>query len=142
MRTVAESPPRSVFGEHLSGFRASNYVRFRLGPDVAIALGVRSKVPGEALVGAPAELLAVRNAAEDMSPYERLLGDAMNGDARLFARQDSVEAQWSVVDPILGTATPVHSYILGSWGPTEAAALVTGHGGWHQPKGAASTGAA
>ncbi|MGA7119235.1 MAG: glucose-6-phosphate dehydrogenase [Polyangiaceae bacterium] len=125
-----KAPPRSLFGENLSGSWANNYVRFRLGPEVAIALGVRSKVPGEALVGEDAELLAVQNAAEDMSPYERLLGDAMNGDASLFAREDSVEAQWSVVDPILGAVTPLHSYILGSWGPTEAA----GHGGWHQPK--------
>ncbi len=136
-----KAPPRAVFGEDLSGPRAINYLRFRLGPDVAIALGVRSKAPGEALVGEPVELLAMENAAEDMLPYERLLGDAMNGDATLFARQDSVEAQWKVVDPILGDATAVHPYAPGSWGPAEGAKLIAS-GGWHDPKGAASTGAA
>jgi glucose-6-phosphate 1-dehydrogenase len=137
-----KAPPRSVFGEELSGPRAVNYVRFRLGPDVAIALGVRSKARGEAFVGEPVELLAMENAAEDMPPYERLLGDAMNGDATLFARQDSVEAQWKVVDPILGGATAVHPYAPGSWGPLEAAELIARSGGWHDSKGAASTGAA
>ena len=137
-----KAPPRSVFGEELSGPRASNYVRFRLGPDVAIALGVRSKAPGEALVGEPVELLAMQDAAEDMLPYERLLGDAMNGDATLFARQDSVEAQWSVVDPILGDETAVHLYAPASWGPAAAAALVAQKGGWHEPEGSVSAGAA
>ncbi len=135
-------PPRSVFGEDLSGARAANYVRFRLGPDVAIALGVRSKKPGEVLVGEPVELLAKQDTAQEMLPYERLLGDAMNGDATLFGRQDSVEAQWRVVDPILGDATPVHPYVPGSWGPAEATALVDGPGGWHEPKGTPSAGAA
>jgi glucose-6-phosphate 1-dehydrogenase len=133
-----KAPPRSVFGEDLSGPRAGNYVRFRLGPDVAIALGVRSKAPGEALVGEPVELLATQDAAEDMLPYERLLGDAMDGDTTLFARQDSVEAQWSVVDPILGDETAVHLYAPASWGPAEAAALVAQKGGWHEPGGSLS----
>ena len=137
-----KAPPRSVFGEDLSAPRASNYVRFRLGPDVAIALGVRSKAPGEAFVGEPVELLAMQNAAVDMLPYERLLGDAMDGDATLFARQDSVEAQWRVVDPILGDAATIHPYAPGSWGPRESPSLTTPPGGWHDPKGVASDGAA
>jgi len=132
------APPRAAFGEELAGPDANNYVRFRLGPDVAIALGVRSKVPGERLVGAPTELVAVQNAAEDMTPYQRLLGDAMKGDATLFARQDSVEAQWGVVEPILGDATPVHPYAPGSWGPAEAALVARD---WHEPKGSPSKGA-
>ena len=133
-------PPRAVFGEDLSGCGANNYVRFRLGPEVAIALGVRSKEPGEAIVGAPAELIAAQNAAEDMTPYERLLGDAMAGDATLFSRQDSVEAQWRVVNPVLGATTPLHSYVSGGWGPAEATSLL-GHE-WHEPKGSPSSGAA
>jgi glucose-6-phosphate 1-dehydrogenase len=137
-----KAPPRSVFGENLSGARSSNYVRFRLGPDVGIALGMRSKAPGEALVGEPVELLATQDATEDMTPYERLLGDAMNGDPVLFARQDSVEAQWRVVEPILGEATALHSYRPATWGPVEAQALVAAHGGWYDPKGATSAGAA
>jgi glucose-6-phosphate 1-dehydrogenase len=133
-------PPRSVFGEDLSRSGSNNYVRFRLGPDVGIAMGVRSKAPGEAFIGKPVELLAMQDAAEDMGPYERLLGDAMNGDATLFARQDSVEAQWRVVDPILGDAAPLRPYAPGTWGPTDAAALVSERGGWHEPTGAAPTG--
>jgi len=135
-------PPRSVFGEDLSGARSSNYVRFRLGPDVGIAMGVRSKSPGEAFAGGPVELVATQEAAEEMTPYERLLGDAMAGDATLFARQDSVEAQWRVVDPILGDSVPVHRYAAGTWGPAEAGTVVAPHGGWHDPKGTVSSGAA
>jgi glucose-6-phosphate 1-dehydrogenase len=68
-----------------------------------------------------------------MGAYERLLADAMAGDATLFARQDAVEAAWAVVEPILGSATPVYPYEPGSWGPPEAAALIAEIGGWHCP---------
>jgi glucose-6-phosphate 1-dehydrogenase len=142
VRVQFKPPPRSVFGEDLSGLRSSNYVRFRLGPDVGIATGMRSKTPGEAFVGKAVELVASQDAADDMLPYERLLGDAMTGDATLFARQDSVEAQWRIVDPILGDAVPVRPYTGGTWGPAEAGALIESHGGWHDPKGTPSRGAA
>jgi glucose-6-phosphate 1-dehydrogenase len=68
-----------------------------------------------------------------MDAYERLLGDAMEGDAILFARQDGVEAAWAIVDPILNTATPVHEYEPGTWGPPEAERLLADAGGWHRP---------
>jgi glucose-6-phosphate 1-dehydrogenase len=68
-----------------------------------------------------------------MEPYDRLLGDAMEGDAMLFARQDSVEAAWRVVDPILGDTVPVIRYAQGTWGPTEADKLASHAGGWHNP---------
>jgi glucose-6-phosphate 1-dehydrogenase len=132
VRVDLKLPPRSVFGEPFdAGF--ANYVRFRLGPDVAIALGVRSKTPGEDLVGHPVELLTTQNEREDMMPYERLLGDAMNGDATLFAREDSVEAAWGVVDPVLGDKTPIHIYPRGSWGPPEANSLIAPAEAWHDP---------
>jgi glucose-6-phosphate 1-dehydrogenase len=110
-----------------------NYVRFRLGPDVAIAIGTRIKQPGEALVGHPAELLAVRqDAAKDADPYDRLLSDAIQGDASLFARQDVVEAAWAIVDPLIaGESHRPIEYEPGSWGPKEADALVAGIGGWN-----------
>ena len=113
-----------------------NYVRFRLGPDVAIGIGTRIKKPGEALVGRHAELVAVRHdAASDPDPYERLLTDAMNGDASLFARQDVVEAAWSIVAPLIGGASPKPiEYEQGSWGPKEADALVAAIGGWNTPQ--------
>ena len=125
-------PPQAVFGEIEPG--QSNYLRFRLGPSVLISLGARAKVPGEAMIGEEVELIARHHAGDEMAPYERLLGDAMRGDAALFAREDSVEAAWRVVDPILGNATPVYTYAPNTWGPPEADALVAGDGGWHNPR--------
>ena len=130
-------PPRAVFDETVRG--AANHLRFRLSPDVTIGLGVRSKVPGEAMVGATVELLAVQDLAGEMEPYERLLGDAMNGDATLFARQDAIEASWRVVDPILGGKTPVHVYEPGTWGPSTLGGIVLPPGGWHDPVVATNT---
>jgi glucose-6-phosphate 1-dehydrogenase len=124
-------PPQAVFGETEPG--QSNYLRFRLSPDVVISLGARAKVPGEAMIGEEVELVARRHAGDEMAPYERLLGDAMRGDATLFAREDSVEAAWRVVDPVLGNLTPVYAYEPNTWGPAEADALVARDGGWHNP---------
>ena len=112
-----------------------NYFRLRLGPDVGIALGARVKTPGEAMRGESSELSLVHHASGDeMEPYERLLGDAMVGDASLFAREDAVEAAWAIVDPILGDATPVHDYDPGTWGPAEANRLTADVGGWADPR--------
>jgi glucose-6-phosphate 1-dehydrogenase len=127
-------PPLSVFGEQLAALDRTNYLRFRLGPDVAIALGVRSKVAGEAMAGQNVELVASRDGAEGMLPYARLLGDAMKGDPTLFARQDAVEAAWRVVDGVLGDATPLHEYDPGAWGPAEADRIIARSGGWHRPQ--------
>ncbi len=111
----------------------TNYVRFRLSPDVTIAIGARVKQPGEQMVTEPTELKVVHYPGEKMDAYERLLGDAMAGDGTLFARQDAVEAAWAIVQPILGGATPVHEYEPGTWGPPEAARLAADIGGWHCP---------
>ena len=110
-----------------------NYVRFRLGPDVAIGIGAVIKKPGERLAGQPVELSVVRqDAAADMSAYERVLGDAMHGDATLFARQDGVEAAWTIVDPLIArTDLKPIEYEPGSWGPKEADRLVDEIGGWN-----------
>ena len=112
----------------------TNYVRFRLGPDVTIALGARVKRAGEQMASEPTEL-RVMNApnSDELGAYERLLGDAMAGDATLFARQDAVEAAWAIVQPILGTSTPLHEYDSGTWGPPQAAQLAADVGGWHCP---------
>ena len=112
-----------------------NYLRFRLSPQLEIALGARVKQPGEMMLGEPAELSFVQRAdCDQMDPYERLLGDAMEGDATLFARQDAVEAAWRVVDPVLGGAKPVLEYEPGTWGPREAEHLTADVGGWHDPE--------
>ncbi len=111
-----------------------NYYRFRLSPDVTIALGALSKEPGDVLKVGPAELSFVHHpGGDEMDAYERLLDDAMDGDATLFARQDAVEAAWAIVEPILGTATPICPYTQGTWGPEEADALAAAVGGWHCP---------
>jgi glucose-6-phosphate 1-dehydrogenase len=110
-------------------------LRFRLTPDLRIALGARVKKPGEAMIGEPTELSLVHQpSGDEMSAYDRLLGDALDGDATLFARQDSVEAAWAVVEPVLGDTNPVHPYDPDSWGPSEADRLTADVGGWTNPK--------
>jgi len=112
----------------------ANTFRFRLGPEVALSLSARVKRPGPEMVGTTVELAAVRQESSDEAdPYERLLTDAMNGDATLFVRQDAVEAAWAVVEPILGNVTPLHFYEPGSWGPREAERLAADLGGWDDP---------
>jgi len=106
-------------------------VRFRLSPDVTIAVGAQVKRAGEQMTGEDSELSFVNQPrGDEMDAYERLIGDAMDGDATLFARQDAVEASWAIVDPILGAGTPLHEYAPGTWGPPEADALAAASGGW------------
>ena len=112
----------------------SNYVRFRLSPDVRITIGAQIKRAGEQMVTEPAEFTVVHHPdGDEMDAYERLLGDALEGDAMLFAREDCVEAAWAIVEPVLGDATPVHPYEHHTWGPLEAATLAEDVGGWQNP---------
>ncbi|MGH9204797.1 MAG: glucose-6-phosphate dehydrogenase, partial [Vicinamibacterales bacterium] len=104
-----------------------NYVRYRLSPQVVIAIGARAKRAGEGMLGEPVELSVVDIDEEGggrMDAYERLIGDAMTGDATLFARQDIVEAAWAIVDPVLGSDGPVYDYECGTSGPAEAGGLI------------------
>jgi len=130
-----KNPPQVVFNEAAPSM--GNYVRFRLNPQVVIALGARGKLPGERMIGAPVELSVVEEPAQGsegrMEAYDRLLGDAMLGDATLFARQDVVEAAWAIVDPVLQAPHPPIPYDSGSWGPSEADRLVEDIGGWNAP---------
>jgi glucose-6-phosphate 1-dehydrogenase len=125
-------PPRETFGELVPA--TSSHMRLRLSPDISIALGVRMKVPGERMEGSDVELLLKRQAKVDEPPYQRLLGDAMRGNGELFARQDSVEAQWRVAQPILGNVTPLYIYEPGSWGPEESQQLIGADGPWINPQ--------
>ena len=112
-----------------------NYLRFRISPDVTIALGAMVKEPGETMIGEQIELLASHHPAdEEMDAYERLLGDAMSGDATLFAREDYVEEAWRIVDPVLQGRGDVQEYACGSWGPPDAQARVAPPGGWENPR--------
>jgi len=111
----------------------SNYLRFRISPDVGIAMGMSVMAAGEKMVGKSAEMMASQQpTAEEMEAYERVLGDAMAGDATLFAREDYVEEAWRIVDPLLKQGTPVYPYEPQTWGPSEVE-RVTPPGGWHDP---------
>lgn len=131
-----KNPPQVVFKEPAPSM--GNYLRFRVSPNVTIALGARAKQHGEKMVGAPTELRVVEEPEQGkegrLGDYERLLGDAMMGDTTLFARQDVVEAAWAIVDPVIHGPSPMYGYEPGSWGPKEADALAASVGGWNTPK--------
>jgi glucose-6-phosphate 1-dehydrogenase len=130
-------PPLDIFRESVTGSR--NSVRFRLSPEIVIALQARAKAPGEAMRGEQIELTVRHHPAELLpAPYERLLGDALEGDPSLFARQDTVEAAWRIVEPVLDGAVALHRYRPGTWGPRQASSLAPG--GWHDPTPRGSAG--
>jgi glucose-6-phosphate 1-dehydrogenase len=112
-----------------------NHFRFRLGPEVEIALAAQIRANGDVPpgVGETIELLACRDRRGMIEAYDRLLGDAMMGDAMLFARQDEVEHEWRIVDGAIATPPPVAEYAPGTWGPAEAERLAQPFGGWHAP---------
>jgi len=125
-------PPRETFGEIVPS--ASAHMRIRVSPDRSIGLGFRVKTPGESMVGRDTELALHRQAADEKPPYQRLLGDASRGNCELFSRQDLIEAQWRIVEPILGNVTPLYNYQPGTWGPDEARELIAPDGPWVDPK--------
>ena len=126
-------PPQAVFGEHHPGH--GNYLRFRLSPEVVIAMGVQVKASGDTLMGETTELFATHQSSGAAGPYERLLLDAVRGDGGLFAREDEVDAAWRIVDPVLADHGPVYPYAAGSWGPEEANRFIQRNGGWHRTAG-------
>jgi len=130
VRVELRRPPHDVFG-HAEG--RPNAFRFRLGPEVAIALSARTKAPGEEMRGEDVELAVHQEPRSEETAYERLIGDALDGDPRLFGREDGVEAAWRVIDPILTTSTTPIPYAAGSWGPEAARALAGPFGGWSDP---------
>jgi len=130
-------PPRETFEELVP--QTSGHVRMRISPDVSIAMGVRVKLPGERMIGEDVEMILTEHAPNMQPPYQRLLGDAVRGLGELFARDDIVDAQWRVVEPILDNATPVYPYQSGTWGPTEAEALIGADGPWRDPQPASET---
>jgi glucose-6-phosphate 1-dehydrogenase len=111
-----------------------NHLRFRISPEMTIAVGTNVMAPGEGLTIEDVEMVASRHPRpEEMEAYERVLGDAMAGDATLFARQDYVEEAWRIVDPVLKADTPIFQYEKGSWGPSEVEQRISPDGGWHNP---------
>jgi len=130
-------PPRETFQEKELGL--PNRLRLRLSPEVVVALGMRVKRPGEQWEGEDVEMIAMHQSADEMTPYERLLGDALRGDPSLFAREDQIEAQWRIVDAVLDDATPVHEYEANTWGPAEAGSIIEDPEGWLNPRTAGVT---
>jgi glucose-6-phosphate 1-dehydrogenase len=126
-------PPQRLFADSAPTTGESNYLRFRLSPNSAVALAARVKLAGKEFVGEQRELYLFEERPGEESPYERLLGDAMIGDGALFTREDAVEAAWAVVDPVLKKHHRVRPYRRHSWGPKEADAIIASDGGWHNP---------
>ena len=127
-----KQPPLAIFDADAT--MPSNYFRFRLSPEVVISTGALVKRNGENMRGEPVELVARHRPTREKTPYERLLGDAIRGDAQLFTMDDSVEAAWRVVDPVLKNPLPVVEYEPGSWGPKVATDIVKGEEVWHDPQ--------
>jgi glucose-6-phosphate 1-dehydrogenase len=123
-------PPEIIPGAAL----ASNHLRFRISPDVTVAVGIMAKSLEDDMSGEPVEMVASQHPlAGEMDAYERVLRDAMAGDTTLFAREDYVEEAWRIVDPVLKADTPVYQYEPGVWGPGEVEGNVVPPGGWHNP---------
>jgi glucose-6-phosphate 1-dehydrogenase len=137
--TVAEvmvelkPPPQRLFGDSAPRTGPANYLRFRLSPNSAVALAARVKRAGEEFLGDQRELYLMDEHPEEEPPYERLLDDAMEGKGALFAREDAVEAAWSVVDPVLDDHPQVIPYKRLGWGPKQAEQLLPAGRKWHNP---------
>ena len=111
-----------------------NYLRFRINPDITIAFGLNFGAAGEKIAGQSVEILGSSHpGADEMDAYEKVLGDAMEGDATLFAREDYVEEAWRIFDPVLNAGTPVYGYEPNTWGPGEVEQRVAPPGGWLNP---------
>ena len=123
--------PPSVLSENAL---SQNHIRFRISPEMTIAVGATIMGPGKILDGRAVEILASRlPCPSEMEAYERVLGDAMSGDATFFARQDYVEEAWRIVDPVLNAGTPINEYDPGTWGPVPPESDICPPGGWHDP---------
>jgi glucose-6-phosphate 1-dehydrogenase len=127
-------PPHDVFG--LGDQAGANQLRFRIWPDDQVGITMVGKEPGPGLAAHLRELeYAGEGAEQTIRPYDTLIGAALSGDGYLFAREDTVESAWRVVQPVLGDVVPVHRYARGSWGPAQADALVPAGEAWHNPAG-------
>ena len=133
VRVTLRHPPKQLF-DTTNGAASDNYFRFGLGPGlVHIELGARVKVHGAVMNGEDVDLQFCSRRNDAMNAYERLLGDAMKGDATLFARQDGIEAAWRIVEPVLRAEAAPELYAPGSWGPPGAERIAAPFGGWHAP---------
>jgi glucose-6-phosphate 1-dehydrogenase len=126
-----KAPPKDVFG--IEPAFPEDELRFRIWPETAVGLTVHGKKPGAGWEPQAEELSFAQRPGADIRPYDRLIGAALDGDRWLFARQDTVEAAWEIVDPVLGDVVPVHPYARDTWGPKEADRLLPSREAWHDP---------
>jgi glucose-6-phosphate 1-dehydrogenase len=126
-----KAPPHDVFG--IEPMMPEDALRFRIWPETAVGITLHGKKPGAGWEPQAEELSFAEQPGSDIRPYDRLIGAALDGERWLFARQDTVEAAWRIVDPILGDVVPVHPYARGSWGPREADRLLPAEDAWHDP---------
>ena len=128
-------PPQKLFDDSVSAACRGNYLRFRLSPSSALALAVRVKRSGKEFIGDQRELYLLNKqlGKEGEAPYARLLEDAMVGDGSLFTHEDSIEAAWTVIEPVLKDHHRAYRYKPGSWGPKAADKLIEPNGKWHKP---------
>ena len=128
-----KAPPQDVFG--IEPMMPEDTLRFRIWPETAVSLTLHGKKPGAGWEPQAEELSFAQQPGSDIRPYDRLIGAALDGDRWLFARQDTVETAWRIVDPVLGDVVPVHPYARGTWGPKEADRLLPANDTWHDPAG-------
>ncbi len=128
-----KDPPHDVFG--IEPEYPSDMLTFRIWPETAVSMTLQGKKPGAGWEPQAEQLAFAQQPGSDIRPYDRLIGAALDGDRWLFARQDTVEAAWRIVDPVLGDVVPVHPYARGSWGPKEADRLLPDRDTWHNPAG-------
>jgi len=123
--------PYDIFG--LNPLPDNNTLRFQVHPETLVGVSLSGKKPGAGWEPQTEELVFAERPGSDQLPYDRLIGAALDGNSWLFARQDSVEAAWRVVDPVLGDVTPVHPYAKATWGPQEADRLLPARDMWLDP---------
>jgi len=128
-----KDPPHDVFG--IEPERPADMLTFRIWPETAVSMTLQGKKPGAGWEPQAEVLTFAQQTGSDIRPYDRLIGAALDGDRWLFARQDTVEAAWRIVDPVLGDVVPAHPYAQGSWGPKEANRLLPARDTWHDPAG-------
>jgi glucose-6-phosphate 1-dehydrogenase len=128
-----KAPPQDVFG--IEPMAPEDQLRFRIWPETAVSMTLHGKKPGAGWEPQAEVLSFAQQPGSDIRPYDRLIGAALDGDRWLFARQDTVESAWKIVDPVLGDVVPVHPYARGSWGLGEAARLLPDRDTWYDPAG-------
>ena len=128
-----KDPPHDVFG--IEPEHPGDNLVFRIWPETAVSMTLQGKKPGAGWEPLAEQMSFAQQPGADIRPYDRLIGAALDGDRWLFARQDTVEIAWQIVDPVLGDVVPVHPYARGSWGPREANRLLPDRDTWHDPAG-------